>query len=116
MDIFEVTAETEKIITNLGSLPLHLRQSRSAGLSEISSPDLSNLNQPVIKQQPEPSDNKLDSGISEELSVKTLANMFSHRLSDPSMSKNLHKLIRESKLDQTSKYSPPIDVNTCSEC
>ena len=114
VDIFEVTAETEKIITNLGSLPLHLRQSRSAPLSEISSPDLSNLNQPVIKQ--DPSDNKLDSGISEELSVKTLANMFSHRLSDPSMSKNLHKLIRESKLDQTNKYSPPIDVNTCSEC
>ena len=113
VDIFEVTAETEKIITNLGSLPLHLRQSRSAALSEISSPDLSNLNQPVIKQDP-PSDNKLDSGISEELSVKTLANMFDFRLSDPSMSKNLHKLIRESKLD--SKYSAPIDVNTCSEC
>ena len=107
-----MTAETEKIITNLGNLPLHLRQSRSAALSEISSPDLSNLNQPVIKQNP--SDSKLDSGISEELSVKTLANMFSHRLSDPSMSKNLHKLIRESKLD--SKYSAPIDVNTCSEC
>ena len=57
-----------------------------------------------------------DSGISEELSVKTLANMFDFRLSDPSMSKNLQKLIRESKLDSNNKYSPPLDVNTCSEC
>ena len=133
VDIFEVTAETEKIFTNLGSLPLHIRQSRPAPLSEIYRTDLSSVNQTVIQQQQDPSDNnKLvraerqtelfqlffflcqDSGISEELSVKTLANMFDFRLSDPSMSKNLHKLIRESKID--SKYPPTIDVKTCSEC
>ena len=107
VDIFEVTPETEKIINNLGSLPLHIRQSP---LSEIYTTDLSGINRPVIKQPQDPS----DPGTSEELSVKTLANMFDFRLSDPSMSKNLHKLIRESKLD--SKYSAPIDVNTCSEC
>lgn len=56
----------------------------------------------------------------EELSVKTLANMFDFRLSDPSMTKNLHKLIKESKLD-TKQYCTPhtlstIDVENCSEC
>ena len=114
VDIFEETPETENIINNLGSLPLHIRQSP---LSEIYTADLSGINRPVIKeQQQDPSDNdKLaDSATSEELSVKTLANMFDFRLSDPSMSKNLQKLIRESKLD--SKYSSPIDVNACSEC
>ena len=113
VDLFEVTPETEKIINNLGSLPLHIRQ---RGLPEICNTDLSSNNRPVIRQQQNPSDNQKleDSGTSEELSVKTLANMFDFRLSDPSMSKNLHKLIRESKLD--SKYSAPIDVNTCSEC
>ena len=124
VDIFEVTAETEKILT---SLPLQIRQ------PEIYATDLSSMNHPVIKQQQDPSDNiKLvriiwfkcwlfystcfvwqDSGISEELSVKTLANMFDFKLSDPSMCKNLHKLIRESKLDAN---TAPIDVNTCSEC
>ena len=65
MDIFEVTAETEKIITNMGSLPLTIRQSRTAPLSEIYTTDLSNINQPVItqqqqqqQQQQDPSDNK----------------------------------------------------------
>lgn len=113
VDLFEVTPETEKIINNIGSLPLHIRQ---RGLPEIYTTDLSSNNRPVIRQQQNPSDNQKleDSGTSEELSVKTLANMFDFRLSDPSMSKNLHKLIRESKLD--SKYSAPIDVNTCSEC
>ena len=56
----------------------------------------------------------------EELSVKTLANMFDFRLSDPSMTKNLHKLIKESKLD-TKQYCTPhtlstIDLENCSEC
>ena len=55
----------------------------------------------------------------EELSVKTLANMFDFRLSDPSMTKNLHKMIKESKVD--TKYCSPqsmptIDVENCSEC
>ena len=114
VDIFEVTPETEKIINNLGSLPLHIRQSP---LSEIYTTDLSSINRPVIKQeQQDTSENEklADSSTSEELSVKTLANMFDFRLSDPSMSKNLQKLIRESKLD--SKYSAPIDVNACSKC
>ena len=113
VDLFEVTPETEKIINNLGSLPLHIRQ---RALPEIYTTDLSSNNRPVIRQQQNPSDNQKleDSGTSEELSVKTLANMFDFRLSDPSMSKNLQKLIRESKLD--SKYSAPIDVNACSKC
>ena len=58
-------------------------------------------------------------GFSEELSVKTLANMFDFRLSDPSMTKNLHKLIKESKIDAkccTPQPLPTIDVDTCSEC
>ena len=49
----------------------------------------------------------------EELSVKTLANMFDFRLSDPSMSRNLHKLMQESKLE---KFSSELDPETCSEC
>ena len=111
VDIFEVTPETEKIMTNLGSLPLHIRQAKpspSPSLSELYS-DINNINLTVIRPEEEPLPP------SQELSVKTLANMFDFRLSDPSMSKNLHKLIRESKLD-SNKYSPPIDVNTCSEC
>ena len=115
MDIFEVTPETDKIISQLGTLPLHIRQSPSgANLSEIYS-DVNSINLTVIKHQTDQSDQSPASPVpSEELSVKTLANMFDFRLSDPSMNKNLHKLIRESKLD--SKYSPPIDVKTCSEC
>ena len=117
VDIFEVTPETDKIISQLGTLPLHIRQSPSgANLSEIYS-DVNSINLTVIKHQTDQSDPSPASPVpSEELSVKTLANMFDFRLSDPSMNKNLHKLIRESKLDQTNKYSPPIDVNTCSEC
>ena len=55
----------------------------------------------------------------EELSVKTLANMFDFRLSDPSMTKNLHKMIKESKVDTkycTPQPLPTIDVENCSEC
>jgi len=114
VDIFEVTPETEKIMKNLGSLPLHIREKQPAAaadssLSEIHT-DINNINLSVIR----PEDQSDLTTPAEELSVKTLANMFDFRLSDPSMSKNLHKLIRESKLD--SKYSPPIDVKTCSEC
>ena len=118
VDIFEVTPETDKIISQLGTLPLHIRQSPSgANLSEIYS-DVNSINLTVIKHQTDQSAQSDTSPASpapsEELSVKTLANMFDFRLSDPSMNKNLHKLIRESKLDP--KYSPPIDVKTCSEC
>ena len=117
MDLFEVTPETEKIMSHLGSLPLHIRQTQNpslppspATLSEIYS-DINSVNLSVIKQE----NQSAQSQTSDELSVKTLANMFDFRLSDPSMSKNLHKLIRESKID--SKYPPPpIDVKTCSEC
>ena len=114
VDIFEVTPETDKIISQLGTLPLHIRQSPSgANLSEIYS-DVNSINLTVIKHQTDQSDpSPASPAPSEELSVKTLANMFDFRLSDPSMNKNLHKLIK-SKLD--SKYSPPIDVKTCSEC
>ena len=54
--------------------------------------------------------------------MKTLANMFDFRLSDPSMTKNLHKLIKESKIEKidakccTPQPLPTIDVDTCSEC
>ena len=79
-------------------------------ISEIYS-DVNSVNLSVIKQE----NQSAQSQTSDELSVKTLANMFDFRLSDPSMSKNLHKLIRESKID--SKYpQPQIDVKTCSEC
>ena len=108
VDIFEVSPETDKIMKNLGSLPLHIRQAKpipSGSLSELYT-DINNINLTVIRPEEGPP--------SQELSVKTLANMFDFRLRDPSMSKNLTKLIRESKLD--SKYSPPIDVKSSSEC
>ena len=51
VDIFEVTPETDKIISQLGTLPLHIRQSPSgANLSEIYS-DVNSINLTVIKHQ-----------------------------------------------------------------
>jgi len=148
VNLFEETPETENIMKNLGSLPIHIRHAQQQRLhlvtksetkqepvilssqtsqnkntsqveTSVNETDFSDDNFTVISHDDQ-TDLHLDTaGFSEELSVKTLANMFDFRLSDPSMTKNLHKLIKESKIDAkccTPQPLPTIDVDTCSEC
>ena len=140
VDIFEETPETDKIMKNLGSLPIHIRSREQRNLSSQSpqpqadkaqagsiydSEFSDDANYSVIRQEQDQHDVTMECGGAgaavsvEELSVKTLANMFDFRLSDPSMTKNLHKLIKESKIDTkycTPQSLPTIDVENCSEC
>ena len=51
-----------------------------------------------------------DTDGAEELSVKTLANMFDFKQGDPTIAKNMHK-IRESKMIKSA-----LNVKNCSEC
>ena len=78
------------------------------------------ISQPRTDQNDEGEEGSEETSVCEELSVKTLANMFDFRLSDPSMTKSLHKLIKESKLDskcyQQQLQQTTIDVESCSEC
>lgn len=77
------------------------------------------ISQPRTDQNDEGEEGSEDTSVCEELSVKTLANMFDFRLSDPSMTKSLHKLIKESKLDSKcyqQLQQTTIDVKSCSEC
>ena len=139
VDLFEETPETIKIMKNIGNLPLQIRDAPPQHKSNSSQPaqsinitDSAQLQTTADEALDEASDNTTvivetnnddqnnteDTMISEELSVKTLANMFDFRLSDPSMTKSLRKLIKESKVDSQCYPSLPLDttVNTCSDC
>ena len=55
-----------------------------------------------------------DTDGAEELSVKTLANMFDFKQGDPTIAKNMHK-IRESKMIKSAQEIST-SVKNCSEC
>jgi len=75
--------------------------------------DLPDLDFSVINQDDQNNEIKLDTAGAEELSVKTLANMFDFRLGESSCNK--HSLKRESKIE-TIAQGLTLNVTNCSEC
>jgi len=138
VDLFSQTGETDVILRKLGNFPIHMRQSQykatptalgdpgttpSPPLEPAVAPNL--LNDASNLVDTDDILNRLDTSGAEELSVKTLADMFDFKLGEqplkPPLAKSKDKLvISRLGLAQANRpllaASPSPNLSDCSEC
>jgi len=129
VDLFEQTGETDQVLRNFSNFPRHFlrnqQRSITVDLSDIR--DTSPYRDSTCQEPGEPflETDRLDTSGAEELSVKTLADMFDFRLGEqptkPPLAKSKEKLLI-TKMDRmvTTKLATAVSANTaisdCSEC
>jgi len=117
------TPETDLILRNLSNFPIHLRQSQTwnnVAFRDVTAIELDNEDsRDTVNEDDNFRTFRLDTSGAEELSVKTLADMFDFKLgeepSKPPLTARHNKLV-ESKIENIAKKLSIADIALDSEC